>query len=232
MNANLMTASETRDNLESLGFSGPAMDLIVRAGGPARHEARVEAAISAAYSAFEAYATHEDAIIILLAELAGSGGRFGAGLGTPLTHRLPPFRDLGTGRRHAADGPAWDAAIREAVSRLYKDMAGFLPVDPLRIGARVDKDGDVLISVYDHRAPAPTEGGLCLIMADDPDNPGHPWQSEMLPWLASLARRGLLATAPGVPADVAEEAATIGERMAELEGDPQAWAALVNAANV
>lgn len=230
------TATAARQTLQEQGFTGRALDLLVHAGGPARHAARVETAKIVAYKATNEAGEKSplplEAAAVLLAELAGTGGRWGAGLGTPSTDRLRPFRGLGAGRRHAADGPAWDAALLDAARELYRDATGSSPMGQMLIGAFTDSDGDSGIAVYDMGRPAPTFPSLYLVVQDDPDNPGRPWHSPALPLFASLARRGLLATASGVPQNVASSATFFSDRAAMVSGEAHAWAAILNAAEI
>jgi len=104
---------------------GRAIDALLNETAPDRHERRVIAAREAAKVWVVAHhgqgladpigddvmAAYVNAV--LLADCFGVGGRHGvSGAGTA---RHPAFAGLGRGRKHAADGPAWDAAIRAAV---------------------------------------------------------------------------------------------------------------------
>jgi hypothetical protein len=112
-------AEETR--LRELGVDGDALDILLRETAPARHAARVEAALQAAAATHACDAEGPGCIgclVVLVADVIGVGGRGDAeGRGTA---RLPPFALLGKGRKQATDGAAWDAAILgAAVSHLY-----------------------------------------------------------------------------------------------------------------
>jgi hypothetical protein len=109
---------------ELLGPYNRAIEALLKETGPDRHARRIIAAREAAKAWVIAHydvGTHplDDATIaayanaVLLADCFGIGGRHGvSGAGTA---RHPAFAGLGRGRKHAADGPAWDAAIRDAV---------------------------------------------------------------------------------------------------------------------
>lgn len=64
----------------------------------------------------------EARILLLVAELIGTGGH--NGLGSNFggeTNRLPIFAQLGSGRRRATDGATWDRAIKTALQREMRD---------------------------------------------------------------------------------------------------------------
>lgn len=101
-----------------------AIEILLSETAPDRHAQRVIAARKAAKAWVVAHydvGAHplDDATIaayvnaMLIADCFGIGGRGGvSGAGTA---RLPAFEGLGRGRKHATDGPAWDAAIRGAI---------------------------------------------------------------------------------------------------------------------
>jgi hypothetical protein len=107
-----------------LGPYNRAIEALLNETAPDRHRRRVVAAREAAKTWV---LTHYDVgtppideptlaaytNAVLIADCFGVGGRGGvSGAGTA---RHPAFSGLGRGRKHAADGPAWDAAIRSAV---------------------------------------------------------------------------------------------------------------------
>jgi hypothetical protein len=58
--------------------------------------------------------------LLLLAHIVGTGGPHNIGGFGGGTLRPDPFQNLGSGRRHAGDGAAWDAAIYHALNiRIY-----------------------------------------------------------------------------------------------------------------
>lgn len=79
-----------------------------------RHAARTEAAWSAALAV--ANGKPEVAVFVLLADTLGVGGRQDCEGGA--TKRVPGLDRLGSGRKQARDGGAWDAAIEGALKRL------------------------------------------------------------------------------------------------------------------
>jgi hypothetical protein len=111
---------------ELLGpHNGRAIAALLSETAPDRHARRVIAAREAARAWVNAHHAKdlsppisEDVMAaymnaVLLADCFGVGGRHGvSGAGTA---RHPAFAALGRGRKHAADGAAWDAAIRDAV---------------------------------------------------------------------------------------------------------------------
>lgn len=122
------TASSLRDRLNGLGFYGAALDLAVKVTAPARAAWREEqartAVMAAARSVLAGCATDTEvavmAKLLLWEELIGRGGPAGCGsmLGIPASPRAPWASGLGSGRRHARDGEAWDAALLAVSARL------------------------------------------------------------------------------------------------------------------
>jgi hypothetical protein len=96
-----ITRSDHEAALEQLGLTGGALEAAVGALARLRHESRVKAAAAAAMAA--AAGNHAAAAAILL-----SDGY------VRQTDRHPALAGLGKGRRKAADGDAWDAAIEAA----------------------------------------------------------------------------------------------------------------------
>ena len=102
-----------------------AIDALLKETAPDRHARRIIAAREAARAWVIAHHAKdlsppisEDVMAaytnaVLIADCFGVGGRHGvSGAGTT---RHPAFVGLGRGRKHAADGAAWSAAIRDAV---------------------------------------------------------------------------------------------------------------------
>ncbi len=145
------TAIELRARLMDRGLPPAAIEALMRETAPARHQCRVEVAISRLWeiageqasppgspAEMEAYDrvvvpfSREarrarvwhliQAIAIGTADAYGVGGREGVeGLGTA---RYPGLDSLGKGRKQAGDGAAWTAAIAGAVIRLFRMLAG------------------------------------------------------------------------------------------------------------
>ncbi len=110
--------------LNKMGVTGHAQECLVGETGYARHERRVEAATIAAkvYSRCTPGGDEADAetqmvatCAILYLDIAGVGGRRGVEGTSTLRH--PAFAELGKGRKHASDGNAWSAAIKDALCR-------------------------------------------------------------------------------------------------------------------
>jgi hypothetical protein len=115
-----MTRAAMAAHLATLGVVGAAADALLRETAPARHAARVEAALAAARAYDEFERGDAIALAILLADAMGVGGRDGVEGAATLRH--PALRSLGSGRKQATDGPAWSAAIAEALARLANEM--------------------------------------------------------------------------------------------------------------
>ena len=116
----ITTRLEVLEVLTTAGVTGEAAEAACRETAQARHAWRVEEAEAAARKAAkEVYGEGTSVlhlIALMLAELAGVGGKDGvAGAGTD---RLDAFAQLGKGRKQASDGDAWTAAIRGSLHRL------------------------------------------------------------------------------------------------------------------
>jgi hypothetical protein len=99
-----------------------------KAGAQERHESRIEAAyfhtLAEVYkaecentdheAALDPEIAHTQAWAALTANGIGTGGDMGLGGEGSRSARMPVLAGLGKGRRQASDGPAWDAAIKEA----------------------------------------------------------------------------------------------------------------------
>lgn len=119
------TAQETRSRLASAGLAGHLLDLAVRAGGPARHQERVNTAISVCVEwclqnfwmvQEDAHCTHLHQLllahVLMTTDLNGIGGGFKCPGSS--TTKMPWSSKLGKGRWHASDGDAWRSAQAEA----------------------------------------------------------------------------------------------------------------------
>ena len=137
---------------ENAGLTGEAAELAARVGGPARHERRVQAAVTAAtewgtdVGRSRPYVKNTYACMALVLDRVGAFGPFGLGNPGGCSARHPAFRDLGSGRRHANDGGAWDAAIRAADEWLHPEEYRALRLTPLSgdgvdVGAQFVKFG-------------------------------------------------------------------------------------------
>lgn len=132
--AGFETAEGLRHHLNYLGVTGAAQDALVRETAGARHALRVERAKDAARAGaadlfadldrvsgedpggWDAEQSRVAAALLLRLDRFGVGGRDGVeGLSTD---RLAPFSKLGSGRKQARDGGAWDAALSGALSDL------------------------------------------------------------------------------------------------------------------
>ncbi len=115
------TWKETRESLGD-GISDETLELIRRATAQQRHEARVKAARQAA---LQELPDPRLAGVLCVLEEHGHGGPWGAGsfLGLRATLRAEWARGLGSGRAQAGDGPAWDAAIRDAGIELMRSAS-------------------------------------------------------------------------------------------------------------
>lgn len=118
------TAAQVLAGLESEGITGEAARLVVKIGAPTRHRGRVMQAVKAAYDATVGLGSGDSEFgvtvraagmaAVIVADIFGIGGE--NGLTGASTTRVAAFRSLGSGRKQAHDGGAWDAAIEEALS--------------------------------------------------------------------------------------------------------------------
>lgn len=172
--ASLPRAAVARAGAEQAGFTGFAVDLVVSAGAPARHSARVaiaiEAALDAAAGAGGTWARDPGLAAVLCRwEVAGSGGHLGA-LGGATT-RAPWARCLGKGRRQASDGAAWTAAIEEAGETLANEAGVYeLPTAADRIAQISRTAGDTFTAALRRevlaRATVAGVPGLPVVQGD------------------------------------------------------------------
>ncbi len=100
------TAAAARQLAEAMGLHPDEVEALVAAGAPHRHRLRVEFVRSSMREG--GFRPDEAAGMAWLECQVASRGADAP------TDRLPPFRKCGKGRRHATDGPAWTAAIRDA----------------------------------------------------------------------------------------------------------------------
>jgi hypothetical protein len=212
------TAAAVREELETLGVEGPAADLIIKAGAPARHEARVKATIAAAYAAtttqvgkdgeFGRACHAASAAATILADMIGIGGELG--LTGAATSRLPAFSGLGTGRKQAGDGAAYMAAASAALDRVL-----------FEVGAN-----DVIVGL-DFETDEPYVG-LCNTTYGPEDAGSHlGWvylsEAGVLPeWVRAIAGNIVLALSKG------ETALRVGNRLVSIEADLARWAKVFN----
>jgi len=216
------TARAAREALAELGVTGAAADALIRETGYARHKTRVQRVLDAclvavgveagyvrydweAGFALPAIARADADLWIraaLFADRCGIGGRDGCdGAGTA---RIPVLSGLGSGRKHAADGGAWDAA-RDAVL-YWVCRSTDLPLE-------ADEVGENPLLPADWRRTMAREGlrrsvglpGWFPVASDegsDYDAPAIVWAEDASRWAAVLeaAERDLEAerTAPPV----------------------------------
>lgn len=243
----MRSRKETETALQAMGYQGPALDLLLQAGAPARQEARMEDAARVAWeaaalpgkapppypvrgepplSAPERKIRAEHATragLLVLAELAGTGGGLDAGLEWPAPERLPAFRGLGSGNRHAADGPAWEEAL-VAAARVLRRAAFDTPEREYQM---VGAENVVRMHLGDDGAVVAMLGDCDARLVDPPGEIPAYWTIH----LVAFARRGVLATAPpeaGIPPEVVDDARWVGQGW-RLEGEAQAWCALLQA---
>ena len=166
----------------------PAHELWRKATSHKRHDARVQATLSAAYLAADMWGlvlAPIGAAIALLIDILGDGGPLGLGNGT--SQRRSPFSRLGSGRRQANDGAAWSAASEEAFTRLLAQASGHEDV----------WEYSKLIIFYDN------ECGVSAAQAGvDTDDNGQDSRWDTLPARAefeTLAANALLASVGALP---------------------------------
>jgi hypothetical protein len=113
--------------LESMGVTGDAADALLKETGSFRHNWRIEQAREAALARGVDVIGEANlwsrmvAIATLEADLFGVGGT--DGVSGHATTRIKGLGLLGKGRKQAADGDAWTAAIQAAASQLRRDVS-------------------------------------------------------------------------------------------------------------
>ena len=165
--------SEALCAAQMMGLEGKALNLFIRAGARARHEARVEKAHATALD--WANGDSRRALSACLLDAIGIGGPFGAGGWGCSTTRHPAFASCGSGRKNAKDGGAWTAAIEEAANKFHSEMGW--------MGLSLNREGQLVLR--------------------DIHGVSHPIETLEVerPWINALARRIVLAAAKGEPMD-------------------------------
>ena len=150
------TWASVENTIMDAGISPASTEAIRKATAEFRHEGRKWAAyqaarqwLSYAYDFRRDYATlGAYAKALCFAEGHGLYGGSPRKPGTGTT-RHPAFRFLGKGRRHAADGAAWTAAIAAVAAESHADVT-------------VDPDGRLAIAVFVDGAVAYVPVGILL----------------------------------------------------------------------
>ncbi|HSW81759.1 MAG TPA: hypothetical protein VLG40_05210 [Candidatus Saccharimonas sp.] len=127
MGPDRLTRASQAEGLGEIGVDGRAREIALKLLAPPRHNARIALAHKAAEDwALSAMGTDVFALhaICLVAALdkAGIGGK--CNVTGAATQRHPAFAQCGSGRKHARDGGAWDAAIEPLLAG-----ADFLPAN-------------------------------------------------------------------------------------------------------
>jgi hypothetical protein len=129
----VLTRKAASDALEAQGVTGHALECVLRETSRERHLSRVAAASEAAAAYWAADQNENDpqlialgAACILWLDVAGIGGKDGIGGDSTRRHYALAF--CGKGRKQAADGDAWSAAIFEA-ARTVKGEFGVIGED-------------------------------------------------------------------------------------------------------
>lgn len=204
--------------LDGFGITGAAAEALLKETAPQRHAYRVLAAMEAAknYVAYRGVDVDEDgwqgmAATVLIADTFGVGGKQGVdGSGTV---RHQGLRGLGSGRKHPMDGPAYDAAIRDAVPRLLGVKDHCLTINGWAIecnfqctGSEPVQNAEPILSLT-RTVDGAYLGGSTFDLVD-PE------------WQLTIAREGL------------RRAAGIGQwfeqPILQMRGPVAAWAAMVN----
>lgn len=195
------------------GLAPEAVELIRRATASTRHRARVEmakaalAALAETHGAFMGDDGDRAVAVAALAAIAsnGIGGPLNAGGRGCATTRFPGLDQLGSGRRQAGDGSAWDAAITAAAA--HGGVSG-LTIEPSTHGPSV-----IEAAGRQHAGGARWTGAPALC--------GLPPE-----WLAATARRAVLvlsgAWAPGSNDPAAPLAEAIDRARCDDHGAPDA----------
>jgi hypothetical protein len=217
------TAAHARWTGEGLGLTGEALELFVRGGARARHQARVLTVIHALRRAgalamgdlsdnpdLYRIGAAECGIALGMLDRIGVGGGV-AGLRGRGTTRIPELSACGKGRRHADDGAAWDSAIREAIGSLTAEVVGSEGGMVEVTTAPVGSGSDLQIEVY---------------AAERVDGRPSVYSMSLLahhrPWARQLAERALMRLG-GLPPQPDESA--FCARWAFRTEDAASWAA-------
>ncbi len=242
------TRREDAETLATHGVTGAAAEAILQAAAPTRHAHRVEVATAAAAawsSATEeeqtaAFAgsgpveldpspsadhpdTHVDTVWLCTLDWAGVGGP--QGCGGDATARHPAFRGVGKGRKRAADGGAWSAAIRNAAELAAQKLVErghasvLVPVEcPITKAWVIDMGTEIAGAFNTERG-----GRAWQDLTPEYATKYPSWVAE-LPWVRSLAMQCLRACIGLTPAEHAPPHCAIGPQHAA------GWAAVFNAA--
>jgi len=143
-----MTAAERRKKLSEQGITGPAQDLIIRATAAERaawREAQVR-------KLAEAEGLPPWALWALCKlDEAGVGGTHDAE--GRASARLPIFRKLGKGRKHASDGPAWSAAIAAVAAGIEAEHHELAIVPSAVLSPQTDRQLRPMLGVVSKNVP-------------------------------------------------------------------------------
>lgn len=178
------TASDLMKALAKKGVVGYAAECVRRETAKFRQDARVrrvqEVAREWANTMSDERSVMIDFYAMMLCELdiAGIGGMAGGASGDG-TLRVPAFRRLGKGRKHATDGGAWSAAIREAGNNMLgryvsRSWIAHMEPEPMLGMAFGDGPGEAC------------EGTVYLTLE-------HLTAQKLTPWALTVARMGLRA---------------------------------------
>lgn len=215
----IMTRRDYAAELLQRGVTGAALEALLSETAQERHRSRVAYAKWVAEEFYLASANlrreevSKDVLTlfagaILRADIVGIGGRCGVeGMSTA---RHPAFAGCGKGRKHATDGAAWSAAIRDAAHQ----CGGCFCVN-------IDIDGRVLLA-FAREELINNEWRLCDdVIIDETVLPG--------PWMLSICREGLRRAAGVRPHS---ESGVVGwHSFCPIEAPPETlanWAQLVN----
>lgn len=200
----LKTRKEQYAALEAAGVCGEAAEFSDRLlGGPEhRHASRVAATL-------EVVKASPFGGMLLAADLVGVGGTMG--VTGEATARVPAFSGLGTGRKQARDGGAWNAAAEEAMSRLLALRS--IESEGILVGWDADEEGLSFCYV--------AEGGkfIDVRMADVDEGILPPM------WRKAVAARGLAAVLRAGEGPAAMD----DGHWTPVDGTAAHWAAALNA---
>lgn len=191
--------------LSQLGLSPQLIDVILKGNAAKRHESRVIHAAKMIYKTVTEEPTEDGmrlsfqqecalATVLLLQECVGVGPslyeskdasamRLTRG---PMSRRIGPFRNFGKGRRRATDGPAWSAAIEEAMLFFFSEASKGIESPVIILAPMVDAN-TIDVDVASCNPDAPDSGWIIKL----PELPGgQPGEADW--WMANLAYQCLL----------------------------------------
>ena len=201
----IIRRDEEEANLVRQGLSSQVIETVLKTNAARRHESRVIHAAQMIYKMVTEEPTEDGmrlifqqecalATVLLLQESMGNGPslydskdesamRLSRG---PVSRRIGPFRNFGKGRRRATDGPAWSAAIEEAMNFFLAEASKGIESPVVVLAPMVDAN-TIDVDVASCNPDARDSGWIIKL----PELPGG-LPGEAAWWMANLAYQCLL----------------------------------------